>query len=294
MSIGFIGAGRVGTALGWYLMDQHYPVSGYYSHLFDHAKKAAEQTKSLPYESLLQVLQHSDLIAITTPDDVIAEIVKQCLEMPSALEGKVILHMSGSLSLDILRPLTDAGATVMTLHPLQTIATAELGKEGFKSCYFALEGPENVTEATRLSLKAFRQALNRPTIEVQPGEKRRYHLAAVMASNYLTALMDEALQQLVQCGFTEAEGFKALKPLIMGTLANIEAVGTAEALTGPVMRGDLGTVEGHLAVLDDCTSSKRVYKTMGSSALSLARKNANHNRSKDEALEHLFREGELK
>lgn len=285
MSIGFIGAGKVGTAMGLFLKTKAYTVSGYVSQKFSESQAAATLTHSESFSSLIDLLQNSEFIGITTPDDVIEDIVLKLAALNVSLTNKFIFHMSGSLSASVLKPLEEKGATIFSLHPLQAVADPISGAKNFETCYFALESEP-------CDLTRFLNVLERPIIHLRTGEKARYHLAAVLASNYTVTLIDLAIQQLCVAGFAEEEARKALMPLIHGTLQNIDQFGTQSALTGPIVRADAQTVQRHLKKISHNSNLLKVYKTLGSETLRLARQTHKKSPEQYDALEHLFQEGE--
>ena len=103
---------------------------------------------------------------------------------------------------------------------------------------------------------------------VPPLARPRYHAAAVIASNYLVALLQLAVRQLAPLGLEEREAVRALLPLVRGTLDNVEAMGLPEALTGPISRGDAATIRLHLDRLSE--EDRHLYCALGREALGVA------------------------
>lgn len=263
MRIGFIGSGKVATAFGLYLRDKNQAVSGYYSRSNTSAASAAELVQTETFQTLEALIDQSDWIAITTPDDQIEGVALALsqLDMPVS---KVFFHMSGAKSSACLYPLRSKGHHCLSLHPLQTIAEPEKGRQLLGQCFYAVEGDEDP------ALDGLLAALERPVVRISPQQKSYYHAAACVASNYLYTLAQEAIELMKLAGFEPQMGFDALKPLMEGTLTNLAGLTPAQALTGPIARGDVSTVREHLEALSEHEALLGVYKQMGLATLQLA------------------------
>ena len=157
--------------------------------------------------------------------------------------GKIFLHCSGSMGLEVLAPLQREGAHVGSLHPLQSFAG---GATQLAGVYMAVDGDEAACEAAT----AIATALGGHPFRVPAAERAAYHAAACICSNYAVAV--EALAQRLMSRWLgdEAAAWQALLPLFKGTAANLERTASPRtALTGPIARGDVTTVAKHLAVL---------------------------------------------
>ena len=157
-----------------------------------------------------------------------------------------MVHCSGADSLDILDPAAEAGARVGAFHPLQTFASITHALENIPGSTFALEAEEPLLS----TLKEMAIALNGRWIELKPGDKVIYHTAAVFACNYLVTLVKLATDLWQTFDVPPAEATQALLPLLRGTINNLDNVGLPNCLTGPIARGDLGTIRKHLAALE--------------------------------------------
>lgn len=258
--IGFIGAGAVGTSFGQFLQSKGQCVVGYYSLAFSDAVEASSQVRGTPFDSLRGVIEASDLIGITVNDDAIESVVKAICETVETLVGKVCFHTSGAHSASVLQPLEALGAIICSIHPLQSFPKGKATKQHYEGIYFSVEGEQCSRVVDWMKGMALQ------VMTLKPEEKSAYHLAAVTVSNFLVPLIAEGIMYFKRFGLDEASSYQALKPLIMGTLNNIEKVGLSDALTGPFARGDLSTVEKHLATISD-EMALAYYKMNGLKAL---------------------------
>ncbi len=267
MKIGFIGAGKVGTAFGVYLKFKGFDISGYYSRSAASSIKAAGLTGSTHFTDLAMLSGESDIIFITTADGEI-KAVCDLLALKGVLrKGQIIAHMSGALSSEVLKSARDNDCWVYSLHPIQSIVDLENALKSLPTTYFTIEGDvENDSQLEELVAKAGNRCFR-----IAPQDKVLYHAAACVFSNYLVALVDEGLQYLRSIGINEHEGFSAMLPLVMGTLANIEQLGTDSALTGPISRGDISTIAAHLENIQlHLPQSLELYQAMARKTLQVA------------------------
>lgn len=259
LKIGFIGAGTVGTALAITLSKRGYPVVAVYSHTLASAQKLAGQVKGCQSkESGQGVIEAADLIFVTTPDDAIAPAVAQYRWRA----GKSVVHCSGAASLDILQPARQAGANVGAFHPLQTFASIAQAIANIPGSTFGIEADSNLIE----TLKTMATALGGHWVELKAGDKVLYHAAAVIACNYFVTLVKMATDLWQEFGVSAPEATKALLPLIQGTVNNLKQVGLPNCLTGPIARGDMGTLQKHLEALEkhpDLSGLVSTYKELG-------------------------------
>ena len=208
------------------------------------------------------------MVFITTPDDVIESTCHAIANKGGFDEGAVVLHCSGALSSHILSTARDCQALIASLHPLQSFASVEQAVKILPGSYCAVEGDS-------LALAVVHQLvedLGGIYTEITSEGKILYHAAAVVASNYLVALLDVALTLNSQAGMPRDVSFKAFRPLIEGTLKNIDSKGIPHALTGPIARGDTGTVKAHLKAISTFSAGlAAIYKAMGCQTVDLAK-----------------------
>ena len=283
MKIGFIGAGTTGTALAVGLSQKGCPVVAVSSRTSSSSQKLARLVSDCRVcYTAQEVADAAELVFITTPDDAIARV---CNEVHWH-EGQSVVHCSGAHSLDILEPARKLGAAVGSFHPLQTFADVDQAIENLPGSTFALEAEEPLL----LTLKKLTSLLNGNWVVLKPGDKVLYHAAAVFACNYLVTLVKLALDLWLDLGVSSKEATRALLPLLRGTINNIGNIGLPNCLTGPVARGDLGTIERHLSALETWNPSLlTTYKELGLQTIPIALAKGTVNEQKAEEMKALLR-----
>jgi predicted short-subunit dehydrogenase-like oxidoreductase (DUF2520 family) len=264
MKIGFIGAGTVGTALAVLLSQKGYEFVGVSRR---HPASAGKPDTTVSNLHLLvnnqAVADAAEIVFITTPDDAIGTVVKEI----KWKRGQSVVHCSGADASDVLEPARQAGATVGGFHPLQTLASVRQAIENIPGSTFALEAEEPLLT----TLKDMATALGGRWIVLKASDKVAYHAAAVFASNYLVTLVKMSTDLWQTFAVPTDQATKALLPLIRGTLNNIENIGIPQCLTGPIARGDTGTVSKHLKTLRErAPSLLSIYKELGRQTIPIA------------------------
>jgi predicted short-subunit dehydrogenase-like oxidoreductase (DUF2520 family) len=280
---GFIGAGTTGTALAVRLSQKGCPVVAVSSRTLPSAQKLAGLVPNCRvYHTAQELAEAAELVFITTPDDFIAQV---CSEVQWR-EGQSVVHCSGAHSVDILEPARKLGAAVGSFHPLQTFADVDQAVENLSGSTFALEAEEPLLS----TLKELTSLLNGNWVELKPGDKVLYHAAAVFACNYLVTLVKLALDLWLDFGVSPKQATRALLPLLAGTINNIDNIGLPDCLTGPVARGDSGTIERHLSALETRSPSLlSTYKELGLQTIPIALAKGNVNEQKAEEMKALLR-----
>ncbi len=261
---GFIGAGTTGTALAVRLSQKEWPVVAVSSRTLSSAQKLAGLLPDCRVcHTAQEVVDSAQLVFITTPDDVIGQV---CGEVQWR-EGHSVVHCSGAHSVDILEPARRSGAAVGSFHPLQTFADVDQAVENLPGSTFALEAEEPLISV----LKELTLLLNGNWVELKPGDKVLYHAAAVFACNYMVTLVKLAVDLWQDFGVSSKEATQALLPLLEGTVNNIGNIGLPGCLTGPVARGDLGTMQRHLSALEARNPSLlTIYSELGLHTIPIA------------------------
>lgn len=254
MKIGFVGAGKAGFTLGKFMTDGNVHVSGYYSRKKESAMEAAKFTCTKYFETIEEILASSDALFLTVPDGALETVWNSLKQYP--LTGKCICHCSGAMSSAVFSGIDQMGAFGYSIHPLFAIHDRLQSYREISQAYFTIEGSPEYLEFWR----QFFETLGNPVRLIQPGQKVLYHSAAVFASNLVTALFETGIEILMKCGFDRAGSEKALAPLFLHNCQNVVKTGTAEALTGPVERGDAETVLHHLQALSE--EEKAIYVSL--------------------------------
>ena len=250
-TVAIIGAGRVGGAIGFLLAQAGYSIAAVAARTRDTAEKARSFIGS--GEALTDAAgaaRTADIVFITTPDSEIRTVCEAVSAAGGFRNGSIVVHTSGAQTIELLGSARRAGAYRAVLHPLQSIPTMDLGVKNIPGSYFRVEADPQALALARELVKALGGAeLALPEWTSGRDSAALYHAGAVAASNFFVALVDLCLRFYEALGADRKDALKAVLPLIKGTLANIESTGVPGALTGPIMRGDLQTVRGHLEAM---------------------------------------------
>ncbi len=253
--VGFVGAGAVGTALARVLAARGARVVAVGAHKYAHAEALAESIPNCQaYATPSEVAAASDLVFLAVPDDAISMLAEAMVWSP----GQAVVHFSGARDASILAAAQTQGVRTAALHPLMTFprtlhdASAETVLRRLAGGSWALEAEDT---ALRETLASMVTALNGHVITLEPGARVPYHMAAVFASNAIVALAGASIQLWGTFGIVQEEALPALLPLMRAAVESLDSAGLPAALTGPVSRGDLGTIRAHLAWLDEHVAS---------------------------------------
>ncbi len=282
-----VGTGRVAQAMGRLLAERGEPVRAVAG------RDAARTTAAAAFigprvkpADLAAAAKRAARVLIAVSDGAVSEVAQGLAE--HGMRRGIALHTCGAMGAEALAPLAAAGVSCGALHPLQTFATPEQGLSALPGCLFAIDGdPAALAWAEGIAHLLGGEALRFPA-QGRP----LYHAAAVMASNYIVALVDAAAMLMSAAGVGQQRALRALGPLAEASVANALRLGPAQALTGPIQRGDLLTVKGHMRALHSAPESVReLYRWAGLHALQLAvRRGLPLERAL--LLERLLREGE--
>ncbi len=265
-TLGFIGLGKVGQTLARRLYLQGYTISALWNRHSKAAADLAEHTHSQVVESPSVVVRQAAITFLTVSDDALSALASTLLV--EDMSGRAVIHTSGALDMDVLSALEDNGAMIGSLHPAYPFANVAASVVGLSGAVFALQASHQ-----RLydDLHQIVLDLNGHAIVLKPGDKTLYHAALVLASNYSVTLYSLAQNMLRHVGATSSASQKLLDSLLTGMLNNLRTRSPAEALTGPLVRGDVQTVQAHLQALQHYDSALYdLYRQLGSLTLPLA------------------------
>jgi predicted short-subunit dehydrogenase-like oxidoreductase (DUF2520 family) len=240
LTVGVIGAGRVGAVLGAALARAGHRVVAA-SGVSDVAKaritRLLPEAANLPADEVAQAA--TDLLIISVPDDALATVVAGLALTGALRPGQVVAHTSGAHGLAVLAPAAVGGARPLALHPAMTFTGSRADLDRLAGTSFGVTAAEDLRLfATRLVAD-----LGAAVEWVAEADRPLYHAALAHGANHLVTLVNEALDRLRDAGVVRPE--KVLGPLLEAALQNTLRMGDA-ALTGPVSRGDAGTVARHL------------------------------------------------
>ncbi|OPY75976.1 MAG: Rossmann-like domain protein [Syntrophorhabdus sp. PtaU1.Bin153] len=267
MRIGIIGAGKVGISIGHALRRKGFQVtvvSDVAGHnTFDRARQYLGEDILYTTDNVV-VAETSDVIAVTTQDGFIKDVATEIAEKGKDLKGKLFFHTSGAHPSSILKPLDEKGALLGSLHPLQTFPDIDSAIHVLPSTYIFVEGTAHALS----QLEILGKSIGFTTVPIEGNSKVYYHLSAVFVCNLLCALLyaGEGIMKKIDIGL------EPFFPIIKATLENIESKGPLMSLTGPIARGDTGTVEDHIHAMADMDLHRRIYKALSLSAVDMVRR----------------------
>lgn len=269
MKIGIIGAGKTGAAFALALHGRGAEIIGVYSRTAHSVEFISGRLGKAFVNDILQTVREADIVLLAVPDSVITDCAVNINNTCAAadIKGRIFLHCSGALTSAALEPLAESGGFTGSLHPVQTFANKEDGWKGMYGIYFGYEGMPEAREKAEYLVKALDGAL----LNLKPEAKPLYHAAACILSNYTVALSHVAGMLLDTAGIGKELGTRAFMPLLRNTVENIAAEGSLNALTGPVSRGDIITVAGHLNAMRDRNDGiPELYRVLGRITVGLA------------------------
>lgn len=263
-----IGAGPVATVLAASLRRGGVPVLGLWARRPDAARAAARAAGVAGFSSAPpDLLLESDVVLVAVRDSAIAEVAAMLCGTGLITKRHVLLHCSGAVSAEeVLGGVSDKVGGVGTLHPLRAISDASAVSTGLRGTVFGVEGDPMAQQVAQRLVAAMGGA----ALPLAREQMATYHAAAAMASNFVVALVDAAAQALSSAGMPMDQAVAALVPLAQGALANVAERGAARGLTGPIRRGDVQTVQRHLAALAVRPETQELYRALGKATVKLA------------------------
>jgi len=238
--VGVVGAGRVGAVLAAALGAAGHEVVAAAGESDASRLRIAELLPGVLNEKPTAVARACDLLLLTVPDDMLANVVSMLSASGAIREGQYVVHTSGRHGLAVLDPARSVGAHVVAMHPAMTFTGTSVDLERLTGCVFGL----TAAPAERAVAEALVADLGGRPMWVPEEMRTLYHAGLAHGANHLVTLVSEALELLAAAGADDPSG--TLRPLLTAALDNALAQGDL-ALTGPIVRGDVNTVRAHLA-----------------------------------------------
>jgi predicted short-subunit dehydrogenase-like oxidoreductase (DUF2520 family) len=268
VAIGIAGTGAVAQTLARALVRAGAPVIAVAGRDRERAADAARFAgPSVRGSAYAELARSANRILIATSDDRITAVAKILAD--AGLRDGVALHTSGARGREALEPLRRVDVACGTLHPLHTIVSPESAPDPFEGVTFGIAGDPYAIE---WAVQIIGLVGGRP-LPVRDEGMSSYHAAAVLASNAFPALLDSAARLMSCAGVDYDEALRVIAPLARAALENTVALGPVSALTGPVVRGDLTTIEAHIgAIATSPPDVARLYRAVSFTLLELARR----------------------
>ena len=277
-----IGTGRLGSSLALRLHSKGYLIRSLYNRTLESCERIAGQTDTEIYGTFpARPEDLGDVVFLCLPDDQIGAFANK---MGPVRDGPAWVHTSGATPADVLKPLSPEGTDIAAMHPVQTF-TIKNRDSAFNQCFVTLQGdPVLCTK-----LKKVVEAIGGRPLMVDSRQKVAIHLAAVYVCNYMAPLFS-ASQDILRDNGLEVRARDIFGPMVRQAMEGLLSHPPAEVLTGPIVRGDTGTIDRHLEVLMGTPKWDRLYRELGRATLELAQKLETRDRSADAEVMRRFAE----
>ncbi|WP_394215975.1 Rossmann-like and DUF2520 domain-containing protein [Brachybacterium vulturis] len=273
LGIGVIGAGRVGAVLGAALRAEGHAITGAYAVSDSSRDRAAALLPGVPLLDVPALVERSEMLLLAVPDDQLAPLAAGIAATGMVPGGQLVVHTSGRYGTAVLAPLARAGSATLALHPAMTFTGTRSDLARLIGCPMGITAPPALLPiAAALAVE-----LGGESVVIAEGDRPLYHAGLAHAANHLVVLVDQAREALSRLGIEDPGAY--LRPLLEAALDESLRHG-ATALTGPVVRGDAGTVGAHLDALADLDATgtpgepgdvSDTYRALALAALSRAR-----------------------
>lgn len=247
LAVGVVSAGRVGSVLGAALARAGHTVVAASGISADSVRRAEELLPGVPLLPPDEVVRRSDLIILALPDDALAGTVKGLVATETLIPGKILVHTSGAHGVDVLRPAAERDVLCLALHPAMTFTGRAEDLERLGTACVAVTAPADEQQAASVG-SALAVEMGAEPIVIPEAARPLYHAALTHGANHLMTLVTDCVELLRSADIDNAD--RLIAPLLSAALDNALRRGD-KALTGPVARGDAGTVDTHLRVLGE-------------------------------------------
>ncbi len=256
LGIGIISAGKVGTVLGAALAASGHRITGIHAVSQDSRDRADALLPGVQILDPAEILRRSELVLFAVPDDVLGELVAGLAAAGHFINGQLIAHTAGRYGTGILQPAIDAGSFGLAIHPAMTFTGMSMDLQRLTDCVFAVTADEVMLPVAQALVVEMR---GEPVV-IAEADRVSYHAALAHAANHLNTITAQSADILRRIGVEEPSN--TLRALMNASLDNALRSG-AGALTGPVARGDIGTVRAHLGALEaDPQETNESYRSL--------------------------------
>ena len=243
---GVVSAGKVGAVLGAALQRAGHGATAVAAVSRASLARAEALLPGVPVRPPDEVAANADLVVLAVPDDVLPGLVRGLVAAGSLRSGQIVLHTCGSRGVDVLAPAAEVGALPLALHPAMTFTGRSEDLERLATACAAITAADG-DEASWSVGEALAVELGLEPVRVPESARVLYHAALAHGSNHLVTLVNDCVELLHRAGVDSAE--RVVAPMLSAALDNALRFGP-RAITGPVSRGDAGTVRAHLAAFE--------------------------------------------
>lgn len=242
LGVGIISAGKVGAVLGAALRGAGHSIIGVHAVSEDSRNRAESLLGGVPVLEIPEIMRRAELVLLAVPDDALGGLVSGLAEAGHIQAGQLIVHTSGRFGTEVLAPALGRGAIGLAIHPAMTFTGLSMDLQKLHTCAFGVTAPGPVLPIAQ----ALVVEMGGEPVVIREADRLTYHAALAHASNHLNTITGQSAEMLHRIGVEHAE--TVLRPLMQASLDNALASGEG-ALTGPVARGDVGTVRHHVQLL---------------------------------------------
>ena len=272
LGIGIISAGRVGSVLGAALRACEHTIVGVHAVSEASQERAAMLLPDVPLLPVEQIAERSELLILAVPDDELSGLVTYLASSGSITAGQILVHTSGRHGTEALAPATALGAIGLAIHPAMTFTGMSVDLQRLNGTCFAVTGPAPFIPIAQ----ALVVEMGGEPVHVAEADRALYHAALAHAANHLVTILGQSQQMLASIGIEDPARY--MGPLVRAAVDNALASGEG-ALTGPVVRGDAGTVKAHVQALNEYSEHEKTSDITDSyAALAHATAKRAHNR----------------
>jgi len=239
-----IGAGRLGTTLAYAIQSVQFRIR----HFYNYSDRNIDNLRnhfpgvSIWNELDIKALNECDTFFLTVRDDLLPALISTLKNLDISWENKIFIHTSGLLTSSILLPLAKKGSDVASMHPMQTFSSKFIPSNIFHGVYLVCEG----TPPAMIYCKNIARKLKANFLSIKSTSKVPYHLAGTVAANLFFALIDISDKLFNECGITKNIRKNIIESLTRQVIENYKHAGAKSSLTGPLVRGDIITIQQHL------------------------------------------------
>ncbi|MFV0287606.1 MAG: Rossmann-like and DUF2520 domain-containing protein [Demequina sp.] len=266
LAVGIVGAGRVGAVLGAALRQAEHDVVAASGVSEESLARIDALLPGVPVMDPEAVVRAADLVLLTVPDDSIAAVSAGLASLGAWRGGQIVVHTSGRLGTEALADAQGAGAMALAIHPAMTFTGTSLDLTRMTGAAFAVSGPAPLLPIAQ----ALAVEMGGEPFVLEDRDRPAYHAALVHGANHVVTAVSQAGGILARLGIEEPG--RVLGPLVHASVDGAlgEAPGAVTTLTGPVVRGDAGTVAAHVAALRGQDEALFAYRAMARATADLA------------------------
>lgn len=244
LGVGIISAGRVGAVLGSALRAAGHQIIGVHAVSQASRERADVLLPNAPLLDIELIVERAELVLLAVPDDALGPLVQGLADLRRWQPGQLVVHTCGAEGVAILEPAQALGAIPLAIHPAMTFSGMSVDLARLVGCPMAVTAP---TIALPIAQALVVELGGEPFV-LEEASRPAYHAALAHGANHLVTLVSQAVRALQAAGVND--GAATMRPLLTAALDRTLREGGDNALTGPVARGDAGTVATHLAALE--------------------------------------------